>query len=135
MLQANSRLFLLASTRVQVGSPQAWVVGDAGRLSLDELPQERELQVVRHNVWRALDLALLHEQFEMGHDFVLQLLKPLVQLHVILIGTSVIILTSPSLSPIRLRELERTGDFAVECAVPVACLSIEANCENAWLHP
>ena len=70
----------------------------------------------------------------MGHYFVLQLLKPLVQLHVVLIGAGVIILPSPCFSPVRLCELECTRDFAVQCAVPVACLTIKANCENAWLH-
>ena len=134
MLQANGRLLQLPSARVQIGSSQSRIVGDAGRLSLNELAQERELQVIRHNVRRSLNFAFLHEQFEMGHDFVLQLLKPLVQLHVVLIGAGVIVLTSPSFSPIRLCEFERTSNLAVKRAVPVACLSVEANREDAWLH-
>ena len=43
MLQANGRLLLLPSARVQIGSSQSRIVGDAGRLSLNELAQEREL--------------------------------------------------------------------------------------------
>ena len=61
MLQANGRLLLFPCAGVQIGSSKARIMGDTGRLSLNELPQKRELQMVRHDIRRSLNLALLHE--------------------------------------------------------------------------
>lgn len=54
------------------------VMWGASSLSLDKLPEEGELDVVRHDIRRPLDVSALHQQFQMGHDFVLQLLQPFV---------------------------------------------------------
>ena len=62
---------------------------DACGLSLDKFAQKRELDVVGHDVWWTLNFALLHEQLQVGHDFVLELLQPFMQLHVILVGASI----------------------------------------------
>jgi outer membrane usher protein FimD/PapC len=40
---------------------QAGIVGDAGVVSLNKLPQKGELDVIRHHVWGALNVAFLHK--------------------------------------------------------------------------
>ena len=70
----------------------------------------------------------------MGHDFVLELLKPLVELHVVLVGDRVIVLTSTGLAPVGLCELEGVVDLRVEGAVPLGSLLIQEDGENAGLH-
>ena len=47
---------------------------DASCLALDELSEKSELDVVRHDVGWPFDVTALHEQFEVRHDLVLELL-------------------------------------------------------------
>ena len=108
-------------------------MGNALCLSLDELAQESELDVVGHDVWGTLDLALLHEHLEVGHDLVLELLKPLVKLHVILVRARIVVLPATGLSPVGLGQLEGAVDLGVERAVPIASLAIELDGEHAGL--
>lgn len=88
-------------------------MGDSGFVAFDESSQKRKFDVVGHDIRRALDVALLHEQFEMGHGLVFQLLKPLVELHMILISTGVVILASPCLAPVGFCEFEGAIDLVV----------------------
>ena len=106
---------------------------DASGLSLDELAEEGELDVIGHQVGRALDLPLLHEHLEMRHDLVLELLEPLVEFHVVLVGARVVVLPPSCLPPVRLRKFQGAIDLGVECAVPIASLAIEAYREHAGL--
>ena len=48
---------------------------DASPLTLDELSKEGELLVVGHDVGGTTNLALCDEHFQMGHDFVFELLE------------------------------------------------------------
>lgn len=84
------------------GVPQTRIMRDVGRLPLDEFAQESELDVVGHEIGWALDVAFLHEEFEVAHRLVFELLKPLVQLHMILIRPRIVVLPSPCLSPVGL---------------------------------
>lgn len=113
--------------------PQAWIVGNARGLALDEFAEKGELDVVGHYVRRALYFALLHEELEMRHDLVLELLQPFVQLHVVLIRARVVVLAPPGLAPVCLCELEGAGDLAVEQTVPLGGLSVELDGEDSWL--
>jgi hypothetical protein len=58
------------------------------------------------------------------HDLVLELLEPLVEFHVVLVGDGVIVLTSTSLAPKGLCELEGMVDLIVEGAIPFGGLGI-----------
>lgn len=69
----------------------------------------------------------------MGHGLVFQLLKPLVELHVILISAGIVILASPCLAPVGFCEFEGAIDLVVEGSVPFACLTVESHCEHARL--
>ena len=60
----------------QVSEPR--VVRDTSIVALDELAEEGQLDLVWHDVGRALDVALLHEELEVAHRLVLELLKPFV---------------------------------------------------------
>lgn len=82
-----------------------------------------------------MDFALLHEDLEMRHDFVLKLLEPFVKFHVILICPRVVVLPATCFTPVRLRKLESAVDLGVERAVPIAGLAIELDGEHAGLHP
>ncbi len=95
-----------------------------GGLPFDKFSEECQLDVVCHDIRGALNIAFLHEQFEVRHRLVLQLLQPLVQLHVILIRAGVVILTSAGFAPVSFRHLEGAVDFVVEGAVPFAGLPI-----------
>lgn len=106
---------------------------DALRLAVDELAHERKLEVVRHHVRRALDLALLHEELELGHDLVLELLEPLVELHVVLVRARVVVLAATGLAPVGLCFLEGVLDLVVEDAVPLGGLAVEFDGEDARL--
>ena len=116
------------------GATQAGIVRYARRLPFNELAEESELDIVRHDVGGALNFALLHEHFKMGHDLVLELLEPLVQLHVVLVRACIVVLPATRLAPVRLRELKCTSDFGVECAIPIARLTVELDGEHAGLH-
>lgn len=108
-------------------------MGDACRLPLDEFAEEGEFDVVGHDVRRAVDLALLHEHLEVGHDLVFELLKPFVQFHVVLVCTRIVVLPPARLAPVGLGELEGAGDLAVEDAVPLGCLLVEFHGKDARL--
>ena len=86
-----------------------------------------------HDVGRALYVALLHEEFEVGHALVLELLKPLVELHVVLVSAGVVVLAPTGLAPIRLCELEGCLNFAVEDSVPFCGLAVQPDGEDAGL--
>lgn len=77
------------------------IMRNASLLTLDELAEEREFNVVGHDVWGALDIATLHEEFKVGHDLVLQLLEPLVKFHVLLVRLRIIVLAAPGFAPVR----------------------------------
>lgn len=119
---------------VKEGFSEAGVVWDASCLTLDELSEEGEFDVVGHDVGWTLDVAALHEQLEVGHDLVLELLEPLVKLHVVLVGDGVVVLASTGLAPVGLCELEGMVDLCVEGAVPVCGLLVEEDGEHAGLY-
>jgi hypothetical protein len=119
---------------VKVGLSEAGIVWDASCLTLDELSEEGEFDVVGHDVGWPLDVASLHEQLEVGHDLVLELLEPFVKLHVILVGDGVVVLASTGLAPVGLCELQGMVDLCVEGAVPVCGLLVEENGEDTGLY-
>jgi len=96
---------------VEEGFAEAGIVWDACCLTLDELSEESEFEVVGHDVGWTLDVASLHEELEVGHDLVLELLKPFVKLHVVLVGDGVVVLASTGLAPVGLCELEGMVDL------------------------
>jgi len=106
------------------GLPKAGIVRNACGLALDELSEKGELDVVWHDVGGALNVAALHQQLEVGHDLVLELLEPLVEFHVVLVGDGVVVLTSTSFAPIGLCEFEGMVDLTVEGTIPLCSLSI-----------
>jgi hypothetical protein len=116
------------------GLPEAGIVWDARGLALDELSQEGELEGVGHDVGGALDVPALHEELEVGHDLVLELLEPLVELHVVLVRDRVVVLPSAGLAPVGLGQLQRVVDLGVEGAVPVGGLLVEQDGEHAGLY-
>ena len=118
---------------LEEGLAETGVVGDAGCLALDELAEEGELNVIGHDVGGTLDVSALHEELEVGHDLVLELLEPLVELHVVLVGDGVVVLPSTGLAPVGLGQLEGAGDLGVKGAVPVRGLLVEQDGEDARL--
>jgi hypothetical protein len=114
--------------------PKTGIVRHARGLALDELSKEAEFDVVGHDVGGTLDVSTLHEELEVGHDLVLELLEPFVELHVVLVGDGVIVLASPSLAPVGLCELEGMVDLCVEGAVPVGGLLVQEDGEDAGLY-
>ena len=119
---------------VEEGFPEAGIVWDVSCLTLDEFSEEGEFDVVGHDVGWPLDVAALHEQLEVGHDLVLELLEPLVKLHVVLVGDGVVVLASTGLAPVGLCELEGMVDLCVEGAVPIRGLLVEEDGEHAGLY-
>lgn len=119
---------------LEEGLPEPGIVWDARRLTLDELAEKGELDVVGHDVGGALDVAALHEELEVGHDLVLELLEPLVELHVVLVCDGVVVLASAGLAPVGLCELEGVVHLCVEGAVPLCGLLVEEDGEHAGLH-
>lgn len=119
---------------VKEGFSEAGIVWDASCLTLDELPEEGEFDIVGHDVWWTLDVAALHEQLEVGHDLVFELLEPLVKLHVVLVGDGVVVLASTGLAPVGLCELQGMVDLCVERAVPFCGLFVEENGEDTGLY-
>ncbi len=109
---------------LEEGLTKARIVRNARGLALDKLSEKGELDVVGHDVGGALNVATLHQQLEVRHDLVLELLEPLVEFHVVLVCDGVIVLTSTSLTPIGLCELEGMVDFGVEVAIPFGGLEI-----------
>lgn len=107
---------------------------DARCFTLDEFSEEGEFDVVGHDVGWTLDVAALHEQLEVGHDLVLELLEPFVKLHVVLVGDGVVVLASTGLAPVGLCELEGMVDLRVEGAVPICGLLVEEDGEDAGLY-
>jgi hypothetical protein len=93
-------------------------------LALDELSKKGEFDVVGHDVGGTLDVATLHEELEVGHDLVLELLEPFMEFHVVLVGDGVIVLATASLAPISLCEFEGVVDLIVKDAVPFGSLAI-----------
>jgi len=116
------------------GFAKAGIVWDARCLALDELSEEGELDVVGHNVGGTPDVAALHEELEVGHDLVLELLKPFVELHVVLVGDGVVVLASTGLAPVGLCELQGVVDLGVEGAVPLCGLLVEEDGEDTGLN-
>jgi hypothetical protein len=118
---------------VEQGFPEAGIVWDASGLTLDEFSEEGEFDVVGHDVGWTLDVAALHEELEVGHDLVLELLEPFVELHVVLVGDGIVVLTSTGLAPVGLCELQGVVDLGVEGAVPFGGLLVEEDGEDARL--
>ena len=127
-------ILLIVVVVLEVGFAEAGIVWYACCLTLDELSQEGEFEVVGHDVGWTLDVAALHEELEVGHDLVLELLEPLVELHVVLVGSSVVVLTSTGLAPEGLCELQGVVDFGVEGAIPIGGLFVEQDGEHAGLY-
>lgn len=125
---------MIISVVLQEGFSEAGIVWDASCLTLYEFSEESELDVVGHDVGWPLDVAALHEQLEVGHDLVLELLEPFVKLHVVLVGDGVVVLTSTSLAPVGLCELQGMVDLCVEGAVPVSGLFVEEDGEDTGLY-
>lgn len=119
---------------LEEGLTQAGIVRNARSLTLDKLSEKGELDVVGHVVGGALNVAALHQQLEVRHDLVLELLEPLVEFHVVLVGDGVIVLTSTSLAPIGLCELEGMVDLSIETAIPFGGLGIQQYGEDAGLY-
>jgi hypothetical protein len=119
---------------VEEGFSEAVVVWDASCFTLDELAEEGEFDVVGHDVGWTLDVAALHEQLEVGHDLVFELLEPFVELHVVLVGDGVVVLAPTGLAPVGLCELQGMVDLCVEGAVPVSGLLVEEDGEHAGLY-
>jgi hypothetical protein len=109
---------------LEEGLTKAGIVRNARGLALDKLSEKGELDVVGHDVGGTLNVTALHQQLEVGHDLVLELLEPLVEFHVVLVSNGVIVLTSTGLAPIGLCELEGMVDFIVEGAIPLGGLGI-----------
>ena len=109
---------------LEEGLTKAGIVRNARGLALDELSEKGKVDVVGHDVGGPLNVAALHQQLEVRHDLVLELLEPLVEFHVVLVGDWVIVLTSTSLAPISLCELEGMVDLSVEGAIPFGGLGI-----------
>jgi len=109
---------------VEEGFAQAGIVRDAGCLALDELSEKGEFDVVGHDVGGTLDVAALHEELEVRHDLVLELLEPLVELHVVLVGDGIVVLASAGLAPVGLGQLQGVVDLGVEGAVPFCGLLV-----------
>ena len=118
---------------VEEGFAEAGVVWDAGRLTLDEFSEKGEFEVVGHDVGGTLDVAALHEELEVGHDLVLELLEPFVEFHVVLVCDGVVVLASTGLAPVGLCELQGVVDLGVEGTVPVCGLLVEEDGEDARL--
>ena len=116
------------------GFAKAGIVWDVRGLAFDELSEKGELDVVWHDVGRTLDVAALHKELEVGHDLVLELLEPLVELHVVLVGDGVVVLASTGLTPVGLCELQGMVDLGVEGAVPVCGLLVEEDGEDTGLN-
>ncbi len=119
---------------LEKGFSEAGIVWDACCLTLDKLSEEGEFDVIGHDVGRTLDVSPLHEELEVRHDLVLELLKPFMELHVVLVGDGVVVLTSTGLAPVGLCELESMVDLCVESAVPVCGLLVEENGEDSGLY-
>ena len=119
---------------LEEGFTKAGILWDARCLALDKLSEEGEFNVVGHDVGWTLDVATLHEELEVGHDLVLELLEPFVKLHVVLVGDGVVVLASTGLAPVGLCELEGMVDLCVEGAVPVRGLLVEKDGEDAGLY-
>lgn len=109
------------------------IVRNAGGLAVDELSEEGEFDVVGHDVGGTLDVAALHEEFEVRHDLVLELLEPLVELHVVLVGDGVVVLSSTGLAPVGLGQFQGVVDLGVEGAIPFGGLFVQENGEDAGL--
>jgi hypothetical protein len=107
---------------------------DARCLAFDEFSQKGKLDVVRHKIRGALDIALLHQQLQMRHRLIFQLLQPLMKLHVVLICACVVVLPSSGLTPIRLCHFESAVDLVVERAVPFASLAVQFDGKDARLY-
>ena len=118
---------------VEEGFAETGIVRNAGCLALDELSQKGEFDVVGHDVGGTLDVSALHEELEVGHDLVLELLEPLVELHVVLVGDGIIVLPSTGLAPVGLGQLQCVVDLGVEGAVPLCGLLVEQDSEDAGL--
>jgi hypothetical protein len=116
------------------GFAKVGIVWDARCLALDELSEESELDVVEHNVGGTPDVAALHEELAVGHDLVLELLKPFVEIHVVLVGDGVVVLASTGLAPVGLCELQGVVDLCVEGAISVRGLLVEQDGEHAGLY-
>lgn len=116
------------------GFPETGIVWDARGLALDKLSEEGEFDVVGHDVGGSLDITALHQELEVGHDLVLELLKPFVELHVVLVRDGVVVLASTGLAPVGLSEFQGMVDLGVEGAVPVRGLLVEEHGEHAWLY-
>ena len=109
---------------LEEGLTKTGIVRNARGLALDKLSEKGELDVVGHDVGGALNVTALHQQLEVGHDLVLELLKPLMEFHMVLVGDGVIVLTATSLAPVGLCELEGMVNFIVEGAIPFGGLDI-----------
>lgn len=116
------------------GITKTRIMRNASSLALDKFLKECELQVICHVVRRPLDVAFLHEHFQVGHGLVLELLQPLVKFHVILVSAGIIVLPSPGLAPVRFGELKSTYDFGIQSTVPVTSLAVEEHGQHTWLH-
>lgn len=60
------------SLKIRLANPR--VVGDISSLPLNKLLKECELDIFWHDVRWPLDFPLLHEELEVSHDFILELL-------------------------------------------------------------
>ena len=70
-MKADGKLMFISGGQ----SSQPGVVRYVRSLTFDELSEERELLVIGHDVWGTANLSLCDEHFQMGHDFVFQLLE------------------------------------------------------------
>jgi len=122
-----------AAVRVEQGFAESGIVRNAGSLAVDELSEEGEFDVVGHDVGGTLDVAALHEELEVRHDLVLELLEPLVELHVVLVGDGVVVLSSAGLAPVGLGEFQGVVDVGVEGAIPFGGLFVQEDGEDAGL--
>lgn len=112
---------------------QSRVMRNISSLPLNKLLKECELDVFRHDVWWSLNLSFLHKKLKVCHDFVFELLQPLVEFHMILVRLRIVVLPASCLSPVGLRKFERVIDFSVQNSVPLARLSIESNSQDTGL--
>ena len=71
-----------------------------------------------------LNVALLHEQLEVAHDLILELLEPFMEFHMVLVCPCIVVLTATSLAPLCLCQLERVVDLGVEYTVPLRRLAV-----------
>jgi hypothetical protein len=116
------------------GPPDAGIVWDTRCSTPDEPSEEGEFEVVGHYVGWTLDVAALYEELEVGHHLVLELLEPLLKLHVVLVGLGVVVLASAGLAPEGLCELDGVVDLRVQNAVPICGLFVEEDGEHAGLY-